>query len=120
MPGRNIQMVKLDLREIPRDERRTRIFAAFNALGPGEALALVLDRHPAPLLFRFIEEHSGEFVGHLVEQGPDRWLIVLSKRAPQPGVANDAGVPESAVPAAPRATDDDAPGSDEPRLRRSV
>ncbi len=70
----------LDVREMAPKERHPMIFDTFKALGPGESFVLVNDHEPRPLLYQFQNEHDGEFDWWYLEQGPERWRVVIARR----------------------------------------
>lgn len=62
-------------------ERHPKIFAAFEALQPGEAMLLVNDHDPKPLFYQFQAERSGSFSWDYLEQGPQFWRVRIGKSA---------------------------------------
>lgn len=70
----------LDVRDMIPRERHSKIFDAFKALGPGESFVLVNDHEPKPLLYQFQNEHDGEFDWWVLEQGPEKWRVVIARR----------------------------------------
>lgn len=75
-------MKTIDVRDIAPRERHPLIFAAFDALQPGEAFLLVNDHDPKPLYYQFRAEHAGQFNWEYLEQGPETWQVRISKFAP--------------------------------------
>ncbi len=71
----------LDVRDLPPRERHARIFAAFDALRPGDAFRLINDHDPKPLKYQFAAEHAGEAVWEAEREGPDAWIIRIGKSA---------------------------------------
>jgi len=70
----------LDVREMVPKDRHARIFETFGALAPGESFVLVNDHEPKPLLYQFQNEHDGEFDWWYLEQGPEKWRVVVARR----------------------------------------
>lgn len=87
------QEVLVDVREMPPRERHPRIFAAWETLPVGDAMRLVNDHDPKPLYYEFAAERSGEFQWTPVEQGPERWAILITRVK-----AGAAAVPGAAAP----------------------
>jgi uncharacterized protein (DUF2249 family) len=79
----------IDVREMQPRDRHPRIFAAFDALAPGEAILLVNDHDPKPLFYQFQAERPGQVSWSPQEQGPERWAIRIEKTAA--ATAGDAG-----------------------------
>ncbi len=72
----------IDVRRIlPRMHRHPLIFAAFEGLKQSEALVLVNDHDPWPLLYQFHIRHPGAFVWHYEEEGPDVWRFRVTRAA---------------------------------------
>ena len=70
----------LDVREMVPKDRHSTIFKTFGALAPGESFTLVNDHEPKPLLYQFQGEHDGEFDWWTLEQGPEKWRVVVARR----------------------------------------
>ena len=73
--------IKVDLREVAAAERRSRVFSAYAALQPGEALELTHFHHSTPLHYLLLAEAPRDFVWKYLEQGPTVWRILISKCA---------------------------------------
>ncbi len=71
---------ELDVRAVPPAQRHPRIFQAFDALPPGEALVLVSDHYPAHLLQQFQAERDGRFDWNVLERGPERFRTEIVRR----------------------------------------
>lgn len=71
----------IDVREIPPRDRHPMIFATYGALKPGEALLLVNDHDPKPLLYQFQAEYANAVSWDYLEQGPDVWQVRIGKVA---------------------------------------
>lgn len=71
---------EMDLRPLPPPLRHREIFAAFDALGPGEALLFVNDHDPQPLLgqFEVLRRHRYLWLPQAV--CGDRWSVCLVRR----------------------------------------
>lgn len=71
----------IDVREIAPRERHPRIFSTFDALTPGDAIMLVNDHDPKPLLYQFHAERPGQAGWTPQEEGPERWVIRIERLA---------------------------------------
>ncbi|MBI4348655.1 MAG: DUF542 domain-containing protein [Elusimicrobia bacterium] len=74
--------ILLDVSELPPPQRHPKIFAAWEALPVGGVLKLVNDHDPKPLFYEFRAERHGEFEWTVVERGPRRWAVDISRIAP--------------------------------------
>lgn len=75
-------MIEIDVRPVPPPERHPRIFSTFAALAPGDALHLVNDHDPRPLLFTFQREHAGRYDWSYLQEGPETFRVRIGKRPP--------------------------------------
>lgn len=78
----------IDVRTIAPRERHSLIFAQFDALQPGEAVLLVNDHDPRPLLYQFEERRGGQFAWTYLQSGPDLWRVQIDKTAAGPAQAS--------------------------------
>jgi uncharacterized protein (DUF2249 family) len=78
-----MNMEKVDVRPIAPRERHPLIFAAFDALKPGEAFVLVNDHDPKPLYYQFLHEREKQFGWTYLESGPDQWQVKITKTRSQ-------------------------------------
>ena len=69
----------VDVRTIVPLERHPLIFSTFDGLETGEALVLVNDHDPRPLLRQLQNERHGQFSWDYLEQGPDVWRVSIGK-----------------------------------------
>ena len=67
------------LRALPPRERHPLVFSTFKALQPGEAMELVNDHDPQPLLGQFESGLFGAFQWHPLESGPEQWRVEIVK-----------------------------------------
>lgn len=70
----------IDLCRVGLAERNTLVARRFEALKGGEALELVLDSPPWVLYHQLRTERYEEFDWELVEPGPERFVVLLTKR----------------------------------------
>lgn len=71
----------IDVRTIPPDERHPRIISLLEALKPSQSFAIVSDHEPRPLQYQIQAKFSGLFDWTYVEQGPEVWRVVISRKA---------------------------------------
>ena len=82
MSVRDASETVIDVRQIlPRMRRHPLIFATFGQLQPSDALVLVNDHDPWPLLYQFNVRHPGAFMWGYEEEGPDVWRIRITRAA---------------------------------------
>ena len=62
------------------DALERQAFEAFDGLGPGEHVTLVLDWAPSGLLARFQTERKGQFDWTPTQEGPENWRVEVSRR----------------------------------------
>lgn len=85
----------LDLRTLPPAMRHGLVFQRFDALKTGEALVIVNDHDPMPLLQQFRFVRPGESAYDYLEQGPETWRVRIARKA----AGRQPGEPEPAAPA---------------------
>jgi uncharacterized protein (DUF2249 family) len=73
------QSVTIDVRDMAPRDRHPRIFAAFDALASGDAILLVNDHDPKPLMYQFQAERAGQVNWLPQEEGTERWVIRIEK-----------------------------------------
>lgn len=87
--------IVVDVRELVPREKHPAIFRAWDALPVGGVLKLVNDHNPKPLFYEFCAEREGEFQWHYLEEGPERWVVEITR----------TGLPKPSRPgAAPKST----------------
>lgn len=74
------QVVSLDIRPVPVREKHPTIFRTFDEMEPGRTLLLINDHDPKPLYYQFAAERAEQFEWDYVEQGPDVWKVVITKK----------------------------------------
>ncbi|MEP6790135.1 MAG: DUF2249 domain-containing protein [Ramlibacter sp.] len=70
---------QIDVREIAPRDRHGLIFAAFDALKPGESFELLNDHDPAPLRHHFEHRSPGIFDWSYLQAGPILWRVRIAK-----------------------------------------
>lgn len=91
----------LDIREKPPAERHTAVFGAFEALEPGEALTVINDHDPSPLLHQMEAELATfDAEASTVERNGSNRFEARLEKTPEPdgtdeGEAHDASVREA-------------------------
>jgi regulator of cell morphogenesis and NO signaling len=71
----------VDLRPIPPRDRHALVFKTFDALPRNDAVVLVFDHDPRPLLRELQKERAAAFDWSPLEEGPGVWRIELRRRA---------------------------------------
>lgn len=72
---------EIDVRTMAPRDRHPEILRRLDALEVGTALRLVNDHDPKPFHYQLQAEHPGEYRWDVVEDGPERWAIDITKRA---------------------------------------
>jgi uncharacterized protein (DUF2249 family) len=72
---------QLDLCNVGLAERNTLVDRRFRDLAPGGALEIVTDAPPWVLYHQLTTDRLGEFEWVLVENGPERWVVRLTRVA---------------------------------------
>lgn len=70
----------LDVRDLIPRERHERIFAELARLKQGEQLRLINDHDPKPLSYQLQAEQPEVFAWEAEEMGPERWVVVITRR----------------------------------------
>lgn len=52
----------------------------FHALKSGEIMELINDHDPKPLYYQFSAEFTGTFQWNYVEEGPEKWRVIITKK----------------------------------------
>lgn len=75
--------VIIEAQKIPGPVRHATIFKAFDDLKDGEALVVVNNHDPRPLLNQFREQRLGQFSQEYLEEGPNEWKVKITKNKNQ-------------------------------------
>lgn len=73
--------VEIDVRQVLPRDRHPLIFRTFDALASGDSCLLINDHDPKPLFYQLQAERSGLFDWAPQEEGPERWVIKISRTA---------------------------------------
>ncbi|TAM55883.1 MAG: DUF2249 domain-containing protein [Paraburkholderia sp.] len=74
-------VIVVDIGTVDPHDRHSMVFNTFARLAPGQALELVSDQNPEPLLEEFVAELPDEFWWK-GEKGPlDLWCVLIGKPA---------------------------------------
>jgi uncharacterized protein (DUF2249 family) len=73
--------VRIDVQAIAPRDRHPTIFTTFGKLARGQALELVNNHDPRPLLYQFQDQVPGQFAWSYLEQGPDTWRVAITRTA---------------------------------------
>jgi uncharacterized protein (DUF2249 family) len=76
--------IELDVRPLRKPDKHPAIFAAYNALGVGEAFVLLNNHDPQHLHDEFESDHPGSYGWEYVDRGPEIWRIRIGKLASSP------------------------------------
>ncbi len=71
--------ITIHAQEIPGPERHAKIFQAFDGLQMGEALVIINNHDPRPLLNKFNEERPAQFSEEYLVEGPTEWKVKITK-----------------------------------------
>jgi len=74
-------MPELDVQTIPHAIRHAAIFGAIESLRPGAAMVISATHNPVPLLEQLEAKHGDGFVTRYLDEGPERWRIVVRRAA---------------------------------------
>jgi uncharacterized protein (DUF2249 family) len=82
----------LDLREIPRPQRHSLVFAKFDGLAVAESFVLINDHDPVPLNRQMAAMRPGQVAWEYIERGPDNFCIRVRRIASADGPENSQNV----------------------------
>ena len=71
----------LDVTQIEPRLKHPTIFEHFDSLKPGESFTIHNDHDPKPLYYQLLGERGAIFSWEYLEQGPQSWLVTISKNA---------------------------------------
>lgn len=74
---------QIDVRKYQPKDKHPMIMSTFDNLKPGERLELINDHDPKPLHYQFIAEIPNEFEWEYLENGPEVWRVVITKKNPE-------------------------------------
>jgi len=77
----NEDIPELDVQTIPHAIRHASIFGALGGLRPGGALIISATHNPLPLLAQLRDRHGDEFETSYLDEGPERWRILVTRVA---------------------------------------
>jgi len=72
---------EFDVQTIPHAIRHQAIFGAVEALKPGAGLIISANHNPLPLLAQLEARYEDRFSVSYLDQGPDRWRILIRNAA---------------------------------------
>jgi uncharacterized protein (DUF2249 family)/hemerythrin-like domain-containing protein len=105
----------LDVRDLSPARRHETIFAAYEALQPGEGFVLINDHDPKPLWYQFEAEQAGRFTWDSLEAGPMVWRVRIG-RPPMSPLRQVGHRPGQFAPSTQDEPGDRQDGGDEPEL----
>ncbi len=71
---------EIDVRTLPPGRRHAEVFGIFDALRPLDALVIVNDHYPGPLLEEFQGARARSFEWNVLEAGPVRFRVEIRRR----------------------------------------
>lgn len=71
------ELPELDVQTIPHAIRHAAIFGAIESLRPGFAMVVSATHDPVPLLNQLRERHGDTYRAAYLDEGPDRWRILI-------------------------------------------
>jgi len=69
----------LDLTKMDHVEKHQKLFGTIASLKSGETLRIINDHDPRPLRFRLEAEQKGAFGWQYEQEGPEKWIVVISR-----------------------------------------
>ena len=75
--GHDEALPELDVQTIPHAIRHAAIFGAIESLRPGAAMVISATHNPVPLLGQLAQRHGDAFHTRYLEEGPERWRIII-------------------------------------------
>lgn len=75
------ELPELDVQTIPHAVRHAAIFGAIESLGAGSAMIVSATHDPVPLLMQLEARHGDAFRTRYLDQGPERWRILIRRTA---------------------------------------
>ena len=69
----------IEAQKIPGPERHGFIFQSYENLEGGQALVIVNNHDPVPLLRQFEQKHANQFSHEYLEKGPHVWRLRITK-----------------------------------------
>lgn len=69
----------LDLTVMGHDEKHQKLFGTIASLKSGQTLRITNDHDPKPLRFRLEAAEKGAFGWEYEQEGPERWIVVISR-----------------------------------------
>jgi uncharacterized protein (DUF2249 family) len=72
--------MNLELQKLDSELRREKLISAYKELPQGQGLSFLSDNSESQLLAHFQKIYPGGFEWYTLEEGPEHWLVVVSKR----------------------------------------
>ena len=74
------RMLKLDVRPVEPKDRYGRIIGAYESLGAGQTMELVVDHDPQCMYYTLRATRGDDaFTFEYLEKGPDTWRVIVGK-----------------------------------------
>ncbi len=71
---------EIDVREIPPQDKHSKIFKAIEALQSEETLEIINDHDPKPLYYQLTAEFPNIYEWTYLEEGPRVWRVAIRKK----------------------------------------
>ncbi|SJN42115.1 Hemerythrin HHE cation binding domain protein [Microbacterium esteraromaticum] len=71
------ELPELDVQTIPHAVRHAAIFGAIESLRPGSAMVISATHNPVPLLTQLSAKHGPTYNTRYLDEGPERWRILV-------------------------------------------
>jgi uncharacterized protein (DUF2249 family) len=72
---------RLDVRDVPHDQRHALVLSTMAALPPGDAVVLVASHAPRPVLAEIDERFGAQIHTQWLQSGPEVWQVRLERVA---------------------------------------
>ena len=83
----------LDVRPLPHSNRLSAILGRWQGLPLGQAMRLVVEHNPVPLEYLFKGESPGEFRWEYEKEGPEEWVVRITRVAAPRPASSEVGIP---------------------------
>ena len=85
------RVTDIDVRPLPHSDRLPVILGKWQSSVPGDVIRLIVDHNPAPLQYLFRAESPGQFNWEYEKEGPDAWIVRITRTAAASGTAGPVG-----------------------------
>src|SRR4030065_2492534 len=85
------RVTDIDVRPLPHSDRLPVILGKWQSSVPGDVIRLIVDHNPAPLQDLFRAESPGQFNWEYEKEGPDAWIVRITRTTAASGPARPGG-----------------------------